>query len=1162
MAKYAGAILTIAGAIIGAYFGGPFGASLGAAIGGLTGTLLFPQNTTSYGPRLSDTSSTVSNVGAPIPRGWGTFPAGGCIIVQTDLQEVIESSSVGGKGGPSETTETPTYFQSFAIGINDGIIGGIRVIWANGKPIYDLRPQGQAASSDNSIFLTSPEEGSNTAETDAQYQARIVASQQLASKFTLYLGTNSQMPDPTLEAFYGVGNVGAFRDLAYIVFTDWQNKPEDGNRMPSQWKFEVYNEATGTTTNGGSYRNEVLYPWIPTTNPLNPCNTHTYQAVAPGGAGPIRATEAAAINDCEPTALGLSYLDYCPVSPTAGLATNLTGGPDITETLYREVTTVYLHYNDVVPKFFGALPDHGYGSDNTCYYFNSILLPSGVTIARIGEADRWNYDATAGVVYGIAPSFATDMPGPDVYGPLGWDRVVSCGGHIGDLGGFGNDIYESIDRVLEVVRTPSAPPQIYLDDGMGNLSAPPCIDIATPIPGIDGWGVLDGELVKAGPWSLYTASGGNYCLVLQAYKTGSSLDGEAIVTSYPRDPALPDGHDDFYNAEYWEDAYSQAVIQGLVNSGKTYVSGGSATNADTEYPHRQASIYEDVGTLTSQTVGVANVSDIFSDICKEAGLQDADIDVTVLTGKQVIGYVRSNVMAARDAITPLTQALFFNAIESDAKISCRLLGTGIVLTLKQEELGATVMDGSTSQSITSLQSVDAQDVDLPRSIRVHYLSQSRDYEAGEQDSPFRVGTAAVNDVDMQLPIVMDDDQALQIAQKMWAQQWAERITYSTTIDAEHQELEPVDDIAVPVDGATQSVRITAISDALPATRALTMVSTDLESFVSTAVASPVPAQPRPILIDTPAKAIMLDVPLLRDQDNDSGFYTALIGLLPDSFKSAALYRSTDNGGNFTRLISTGTTAITGELSQALPSGPTSIFDEGNALYVDLYDSTDTLTSATQADVLGGANAAAIGADGRWEIIQFKSATHQAGNIYKLTGLLRGRRGTEWAVGTSQAGDEFVLLTGVVRTPLDLTMVNKTYQYKPVGSGSTLDEAITETFTGHGVALKPFSPCYFKASHDVTSGTWTFTWIRRGRIGQTLQSGVDVPLSESSEDYELDIQDSLGNVKRTLSTSTPSVAYTSDQQETDFGSAQSTVRAQVYQVSAQIGRGYGTFATFS
>lgn len=1173
MSKYAASILTIAGTIIGAYFGGPAGASLGGLLGGLAGGLLFPTNTVTQGPRLQDTGTTVSNVGAPIPRGWGTFPAGGCIIVQTDLKEVIESSSVGAKGGPTQTTETPTYFQTFAIGINDGPIGGIRVIWANGKPIYDVRPQGQAATGDTADTDptgpagTGPEAEIFAAiETAIQYKERIVASQQVATQFTVYLGTEDQMPDPDLEAFYGVGNIPAFRGLAYVVFADWQNKPEDGNRMPSQWKFECFTESEDTTEDAGVYANYYLPPWTAGPNPAaGLCGDITYTALWPvvassgsSGIGPDRTVLEVALSDVPFDVAGvgtgiLNYLDYSiypNIGSIGGAATSTTGGVLTSDVDFGRTLVLWLHYNDASPDVNLVAADGD--ADVSCSVTNSYWLSGGSQNIRQAFSDRWNYFGLGGNVIGKAPSHSVPPqypPDMSIFRPQGWDIVVGCGG------GAPFDMFLSPDSVIAVRRAPGPPLPVILDDGFPHE----CALVATPIDGVDGWGVYKGEIVEVGDWSLYT-SAGLPCLTLQSYKSIAE-DGLGKVTSYPRDPALPDGHQDYFNEQFWTDAYNKAKIYGLVASGKTYVSGGSLTNADNQYPHQQASIYRKGGTLTSKTTGVASVAQIFSDIIKEAGGQDSDIDVTSIVSKTVIGYVRTNVMAARDALTPLTQALFFNAIESNAKITTRLLGTSVVHTFEDADLGASVQDGSGGSATDSrLTSVDMQDVDLPRSVRVHYLSPSRDYELGEQDSPFRVGTAAVNDIDVQLPIVLDDTQALQIAQSLWSQMWAERISHTTVIDAEFQLLEPMDVVAIPVEGETTRVRINSISDSLPATRALGMVVDDELAYVSYGVASAVPPISRPVPIIAPAQSEFLDIPLLRDQDNDSGFYTAMVGLLPDAFKSAALYRSTDNGGNFTRLISTAQATIVGTVVAAVPSGPTDTFDEATAFYVDLFDSEDTLTSATQDAVLAGANAAAIGLDGRWEIVQFKTAAHQVDNIYLLSGLLRGRRGTEWAVGTSQPGDSFVLLSGVIRTPLDLTLVNKDIEYKTVGAGGTLDNALTEDFTGRGVALKPFSPCFLQGSRNGTTGDWTLTWLRRGRIGQTLQSGVDVPLSETKEDYEVDILDTDGTVLQTFSSSTESYKYLAGDQKAAFGTLQTSVTFTVYQVSAQVGRGYGTTGT--
>ena len=85
-------------------------------------------------------------------------------------------------------------------------------------------------------------------------------------------------------------------------------------------------------------------------------------------------------------------------------------------------------------------------------------------------------------------------------------------------------------------------------------------------------------------------------------------------------------------------------------------------------------------------------------------------------------------------------------------------------------------------------------------------------------------------------------------------------------------------------------------------------------------------------------------------------------------------------------------------------------------------------------------------------------------------------------------------------------------------------------------------------------------MRRGRIGETMQSGAEIPVSEENEDYEVEILDGDGDVVRTISVSDTEATYTGDQQVLDFGTHQTTITINVYQISAAVGRGYETEAT--
>jgi hypothetical protein len=73
------------------------------------------------------------------------------------------------------------------------------------------------------------------------------------------------------------------------------------------------------------------------------------------------------------------------------------------------------------------------------------------------------------------------------------------------------------------------------------------------------------------------------------------------------------------------------------------------------------------------------------------------------------------------------------------------------------------------------------------------------------------------------------------------------------------------------------------------------------------------------------------------------------------------------------------------------------------------------------------------------------------------------------------------------------------------------------------------------------------------LGGDNWDAAEVPLGEESERYEVDIMDGAG-VKRTLSATSPSATYTAAQQIADFGSAQSALSVNVFQLGAVYGRG--------
>jgi hypothetical protein len=130
-----------------------------------------------------------------------------------------------------------------------------------------------------------------------------------------------------------------------------------------------------------------------------------------------------------------------------------------------------------------------------------------------------------------------------------------------------------------------------------------------------------------------------------------------------------------------------------------------------------------------------------------------------------------------------------------------------------------------------------------------------------------------------------------------------------------------------------------------------------------------------------------------------------------------------------------------------------------------------------------------------EIIQFKTATLIEPGKYAISGLLRGRLGTEWSIASHSTGERFVLLDGRLnRQTMANNMLGLSRKYKAVTFGDTIVSTPEQSFTYTGVALKPYSPVHAQGSRD-GSGNLTINWIRRTRLGGNWQDAIDVPLNE-------------------------------------------------------------------
>lgn len=302
----------------------------------------------------------------------------------------------------------------------------------------------------------------------------------------------------------------------------------------------------------------------------------------------------------------------------------------------------------------------------------------------------------------------------------------------------------------------------------------------------------------------------------------------------------------------------------------------------------------------------------------------------------------------------------------------------------------------------------------------------------------------------------------------------------------------------------------------------------------------------------------MNINMLRDADDNAGFYAAACGAT-DAWRGAVLNVSEDAGESYAAINAFRFPSTMGTVIDVLGNFfGGNIPDEINSFTVEL--NYGSLSSVGYSSFVNGTVAAVVGD----EILFFRTATLNEDGTYTISGLLRGRRGSEYAMSLHEAGERFVLLDigTLVRVAQNTADIGLTKLYKAVSVGGSLATTTAYEFANIGAGLKPYAPVHLGGGVN-EDGDVTLTWTRRTRISGEWRDAVEVPLGEASEEYEVEIYDSADydTVVRTITGLTePTTPYSAADQTTDLGNVQNTIYFAVYQMSEIVGRGYVAYGT--
>lgn len=553
----------------------------------------------------------------------------------------------------------------------------------------------------------------------------------------------------------------------------------------------------------------------------------------------------------------------------------------------------------------------------------------------------------------------------------------------------------------------------------------------------------------------------------------------------------------------------------------------------------QTPAYRGLAYIVLEDLQLADFGNRLPSLTVEVFADDSDVPVSAIASDlldrpvawhgpgepAVDGYAASGTDAG-EALAPLTGAfaLRWRPSEDDVALAERV-GTAQVL-LRRDMLHLIDEKAEPPEEKRRIPFSDT-----PARLSIRHFDPARDYQLGVQTAE-RAG-AGEREEEVGLPAVMAADAARGLAHRTLWMQVASRRRMTRT--SGWRALALVAGDVVAVEGETGSWIVDRIEWQDMAPRINLRGIASYAALTPTAADAGQPVLP-PDLVQGATSLVLLELPPPGDRMADAPIVAAAATGATAAWRRAALLRYDAITETAEPAGSTAPRAVIGTALTALADGAAWTIDMNGTVDVMLDNAADSLLGASDGELVRDANLCALGQ----EILQFGRAEPLGAGRYRLSRLIRGWHGTEWAIAGHAAGERFVLIDPERLALLAATCsdIGRPYEMRAIGAGDDVPAEAALFIDGRAVLPpSPVHPVVRQDGEDLILG-----WTRRSRLGWHWRDGADVPLTEEREAYRLTIS-AGASVLRQVETTAPMWTYPAAERAADgaaAGSASLTV----------------------